>query len=100
MPYNVRGPDGPVSFLGQEVEDLSFRLLAPPGLYVGIISYNGQVSATVTMDPKCADPAALAAHWGPQFARLFDEVCSGKTDSVRGPPKLKVTISRRAAAGR
>eukprot|EP00277_Geminigera_cryophila_P030198 CAMPEP_0173062652 /NCGR_PEP_ID=MMETSP1102-20130122/3932_1 /TAXON_ID=49646 /ORGANISM="Geminigera sp., Strain Caron Lab Isolate" /LENGTH=521 /DNA_ID=CAMNT_0013929337 /DNA_START=69 /DNA_END=1637 /DNA_ORIENTATION=- len=62
---NVPGPQRPVKLMGQTVEDLSFYALAPIGLYFGIITYNGRVSAgIVTSSETLKDPSKLARHWG------------------------------------
>ena len=50
-----------------------FYALAPVGLYFGLISYNGKVSAGIVMDPKIkAEPKGLAQCWKPAFEELYE----------------------------
>jgi len=72
---NVPGPANVISIAGAKVEDISFYLFAPVGLYFGIMSYNGWVSAGVNVDGSTqVDPKMLAKHWKPEFDALKAEV--------------------------
>ena len=72
---NVPGPANVISIAGAKVEDISFYLFAPVGLYFGIMSYNGWVSAGVNVDGSTeVAPKMLAKHWKPEFDALKAEV--------------------------
>jgi diacylglycerol O-acyltransferase len=72
MLSNVRGPDQKVSVCGCTVQDLRFYATAPIGLYFGVLSYAGTVTASVVLDSTCeADATAVAKHWGPAADILY-----------------------------
>ncbi len=61
--------------LGQPIDELRFHSLSAVGLYLGVVTYAGWAAATVVAAPDaCADPAALARHWGPAWAELKQDV--------------------------
>jgi hypothetical protein len=47
---NVPGPATQVSLGGQKILDLTFSLFTPVGMYFGVLSYNGVVTASVNLD--------------------------------------------------
>jgi len=82
---NVPGPQHPISIAGVQVVDLTFYLFAPVGLYYGIMSYNGQVSAGVNVDGSTkVDPKMLAKHWKLEFDALKAE-CDALGPGVSAP---------------
>jgi diacylglycerol O-acyltransferase len=82
---NVPGPQAPITIAGVKVEDLSFYLFAPVGLYFGIMSYNGWVSAGVNVDGTTkVDPKMLAKHWKLEFDALKAE-CDALGPGVQAP---------------
>lgn len=85
---NVPGPQTKVSMAGSSVEDLSFFLFTPVGLYFGIMSYNGEVSAGVNVDGTTScDPKQLAKHWKMEFDALKAEVDALNVDYVPVPKR-------------
>jgi len=50
MLSNVMGPTSQVSFVGQPINDMSFYVLVPIGLYIGLFTYNGRCTASVCID--------------------------------------------------
>lgn len=72
---NVPGPSEPIFLAGAKVEDLAFNLFTPVGLYFGLVSYNGKVTASMNVDGSSAcDPKLLAKHWNLEFEALKQEV--------------------------
>lgn len=72
---NVPGPATKCSIAGAVVDDLSFFLFTPVGLYFGIMTYNGKVTAGVNVDGSTScDPKNLAKHWKREFEALKAEV--------------------------
>ena len=59
----VPGPDHPILVAGKPVSALRFALLGHIHSVVGILSYNGQVNATLTAD----DEAIPDVHLLPKF---------------------------------
>lgn len=83
---NVPGPQHAIKLAGVTVDDLCFYLFAPVGLYFGIMSYNGWVSAGVNVDGNTkVDPKMLAKHWKLEFDALkaeCDALGPGQTAKV------------------
>lgn len=83
---NVPGPQHAIHIAGAKITDLSFYLFAPVGLYYGIMSYDGMVSAGVNVDGSTkVDPKMLAKHWKLEFDALkaeCDALGPGKTAPV------------------
>mmetsp|Transcript_16053 Transcript_16053/g.18162 ORF Transcript_16053/g.18162 Transcript_16053/m.18162 type:complete len:486 (-) Transcript_16053:71-1528(-) len=75
---NVAGPQKSVSISGFTLDEMAFQLFSPLGLYVGIISYNGQVSCSFNADSSLGKPEEIAKHWKPEFDELYDEIMSYK----------------------
>jgi hypothetical protein len=73
---NVAGPVSVVRLSGFEVDDLSFQLFSPVGLYLGLITYNGMLSCSINADASVADPSELTKHWMPAFEELFESITS------------------------
>mmetsp|Transcript_11069 Transcript_11069/g.14419 ORF Transcript_11069/g.14419 Transcript_11069/m.14419 type:complete len:501 (+) Transcript_11069:167-1669(+) len=73
---NVAGPGKAVSIAGYTIDEMAFQLFSPLGLYLGIISYNGQVSCSINADSSLGDPEEIAKHWKVEFDALYDEVMS------------------------
>ncbi|GBG24950.1 Hypothetical Protein FCC1311_039011 [Hondaea fermentalgiana] len=74
---NVAAPAHAVKIAGARVTDMSFLIFSPLALYVGILSYNNNVSASVCLDANLGvDPNLVAKHWGPQFEAFYEEVMS------------------------
>lgn len=72
---NVAGPQKQVSINNRKVDDLSFYAFAPIGLYFGILTYNGKVNGSVSLDPTCdTNAGALAKHFAPEFDKLYASV--------------------------
>jgi len=73
MLSNVPGPPTAAYFCGQKVEDLMFYAFAPLGVYIGVISYNGTVSAGICCMPDLEpDAGKIAKHWRPAFEELLE----------------------------
>jgi len=82
---NVPGPQHAIYIAGAKIEDLCFYLFAPVGLYYGIMSYNGWVSAGVNVDGSTkVDPKMLAKHWKLEFDALKAE-CDALGPGVTAP---------------
>lgn len=74
---NVPGPNDPIYIAGAKVEDLYFNVFTALGLYFGIVSYNGKVSATINVDGSTqTDPEKLAKYWKLEFEALQKEVAA------------------------
>lgn len=73
---NVPGPSSQVSVAGHAVDDLTFQLFSPVGLYLGLITYNGTLSCSINADASVADPKELAKHWMPAFEDLHAAITS------------------------
>lgn len=74
---NVPGPQRTVHLLGAKVEEISFYLFAPIGLYMGLMSYNGKVYLTLNMDASLkdhVDPTTMASHWTEQYKKFKEAV--------------------------
>jgi len=79
MLSNVRGPAEAVSVCGYEVQDLRFYAFAPIGLYFGVLTYNGKLTASVALDPTCdKDASRLARHWKPAFDKLYADTVTNE----------------------
>lgn len=75
MLSNVAGPQTEVALAGQPVDELCFYTLTPQGVYVGVLTYNGAVTATFAIDEGCeTDVKKLTKHWGTEFDLLYEEV--------------------------
>ena len=56
---------------GCDLESLEFYVFATIGLYVGLISYNGKMSACVVADATIkTKPNDICRHWAEQFSIL------------------------------
>ena len=70
----AQGPQQPAHFNGQLVKKIAFQAFAPIGLYFGMLSYNGKVSASVAVDSNARGGSnqakRLAKHWVPAFKEL------------------------------
>jgi diacylglycerol O-acyltransferase len=76
MLSNVPGPQQPVHLAGSLLENMEFFVVSPVGLYFGIFSYNGMVSATANLDQKVgADTKALVALFPVAFEEIYQGVC-------------------------
>lgn len=75
---NVPGPSAQVSISGYNVDDLTFQLFSPVGLYLGLITYNGTLSCSINADASVADPKELAKHWMPAFEQLHSAITSSE----------------------
>lgn len=73
---NVAGPTSEVTMADNVLEDISFSLYSPLGLYLGLITYNGMLSCSVNADASIPDPEELAKHWIPAFEELYNEITS------------------------
>lgn len=80
---NVPGPQHEISICGMKVKDLSFYLFTPVGLYIGVMSYNGKVTASVNVDGSTGvDAKQLAKHWKLEFEALKAE-CDALGEGVQ-----------------
>lgn len=72
MLSNVMGPQQEAVLAGHVVDDISYFTATPGwGLYFGIISYNGKVTATCTCDPTCCGkPVEICKYWVPCWEEL------------------------------
>mmetsp|Transcript_76512 Transcript_76512/g.214657 ORF Transcript_76512/g.214657 Transcript_76512/m.214657 type:complete len:127 (-) Transcript_76512:57-437(-) len=81
---NVPGPLDPVRFMGQELDDLSFYLVAPIGLYFGLVQYRGRIRAGICADATCEpEPARLGECWALAFQRLREASARGSAKPAR-----------------
>ena len=84
---NVPGPQVPVHLAGARVTAMSFQLFTVLGLYIGLMSFAGQVSASFCADGSTkTDVVKLAAHWKKEFEALKKEV-EAYPDGVPVPPR-------------
>ncbi|GBG28656.1 Hypothetical Protein FCC1311_017081 [Hondaea fermentalgiana] len=83
---NIAAPQKPVHIAGARVDDMTFVLFAPVALYLGLLSYNGQVNCSVCLDGDLdADPKDVVRHWGDVFADFEREVLDYDGDMIRRP---------------
>eukprot|EP00929_Paragymnodinium_shiwhaense_P070530 TRINITY_DN35713_c0_g1_i1.p1 TRINITY_DN35713_c0_g1~~TRINITY_DN35713_c0_g1_i1.p1 ORF type:complete len:546 (+),score=131.52 TRINITY_DN35713_c0_g1_i1:106-1743(+) len=84
---NVPGPQEPVSLLGQEVAEMRFHAVSNTfGVMYQVFSYNGQVTATINVDPTVGNPAELAAIWKDEFTNLYSQVIKHGEGQMTEPP--------------
>jgi hypothetical protein len=84
---NVPGPSQIVNIAGIEVKDMYFYLFSPVGLYIGLLSYAGQVSCGINVDgTTTTDVDRLAELWKSEFDALKAE-CDAYPDTVPVPKK-------------
>jgi hypothetical protein len=68
---NVQGPRERISMAGSELDSLSFYVFTALGCYVGLISYDGKMSANVVMDATIdVKPSDVCRNWTTQFELL------------------------------
>lgn len=85
MLSNVPGPDQKVSIAGTPVDDIQFLAYAPLGMYMGLISYNGKVSASIAMDTSVeVDPQGIAKYWDNEFNAFVND-CAAYPETVPLP---------------
>lgn len=78
---NVAAPSRPCKIAGAHVTDMSFLLFSPLALYLGILSYNNKVSASICIEANLGvDPNEIAKHWKTQFDSFYDEVMAQEGD--------------------
>ena len=76
MVSNVPGPQQPVHLAGVKLDKMEFFLFSGIGIYFGIFSYNGMVSATVSLDQNVGvEPQLLVDFFPIAFETLYNEVC-------------------------
>lgn len=73
---NVAGPVSKVNIGGYGVEDISFQLFTPVGLYIGLFTYNNMLSCSFCANDNLPDPQLLANEWLPAFEELHNEIMS------------------------
>jgi hypothetical protein len=81
MLSNVLGPTSQVSFAGQPIDDMSFYVLVPLGLYFGLLTYNGRCTASVCIDDTSGESEAnnLAELFPVAFERVYSAAIGQKT---------------------
>ena len=83
MLSNVPGPQQLVHVAGIPLDNMEFFLFGAIGVYIGVFSYNGQVSCTANFDTKVgADPHKFADLFPVAFLEIYDGVCSPKPASA------------------
>ncbi|GBG28657.1 Hypothetical Protein FCC1311_017091 [Hondaea fermentalgiana] len=83
---NVAAPQTPVHIAGARVDDMSFVLLAPTSLYMGLLSYNGQVNCAICLNGELeADPKDVVRSWGTVFDEFESEVLAYDGDLIPRP---------------
>lgn len=71
---NVPGPAKPAFVGGNMVDDLEFLLASPKGCYIGLLSYNGQVSCCINLQESTQiEPEDFTKHFMPEFDKLYEE---------------------------
>lgn len=96
---NVPAPQRQVKVFGKKVEQISFYLFSPLSVYLGILSYNGQVTAAFNLDSGLdVDPNKLTKHWNQEFEKLYEEVMSQPGDTLP-EPKHDTEFYRKVAIG-
>mmetsp|Transcript_265 Transcript_265/g.281 ORF Transcript_265/g.281 Transcript_265/m.281 type:complete len:256 (+) Transcript_265:3-770(+) len=70
MLSNVAGPQEVVHLAGYEIEDLAFQLMSPANMYLGLISYAGNVTMSVNMNEELGDPEEIVQYWNSCFEEL------------------------------
>ena len=82
---NVAGPQERIHLAGAVVDDLMFYLFSPLGIYLGLLSYDGKVSAGINVDGSLGvDPKEIAKHWVPMFEALYEETMKLAAESPDG----------------
>ena len=85
MLSNVPGPQTPIHIAGVLIENFEFYLFGLIGVYFGIFSYAGKISATVNVDKKTGvDPTKLVDMFVPAFRELYTEICENQAGSESG----------------
>jgi len=86
---NVPGPPGKVTIASATVEDMRFLLFTPLSSYVGLLTYNGKLTASFCMDGALADPELISKHWVPEFEKFFAHAKeeAAKQDGLIKPPR-------------
>lgn len=75
MLSNVPGPQQQCHLAGKPLDNMEFFLFSGVGLYFGIFSYNGKVTATANADKKTgADPHKLVNLFVPAFEEIYRDV--------------------------
>ncbi|GBG28658.1 O-acyltransferase WSD1 [Hondaea fermentalgiana] len=86
---NVVAPQEAVHICGARVDDMSFVLLAPTSLYMGLLSYNGFVNCAICLNGDLpADPSKVVRHWGEVFADFEREVLAHDGDLISRPRRF------------
>ena len=76
MISNIPGPQEQCHIAGQKLVNMEFYLFSGVGLYFGVFSYNGMVSATANMDTKVgADVHQFVNLFIPAFEEIYQGVC-------------------------
>ena len=71
---NVPGPAKPAFVGGNVVDDLEFLLASPKGAYIGLLSYNGNVSCCINLqESTMMDPKDFVKHFITEFDKLYEE---------------------------
>lgn len=69
---NLAGPQKKVHLAGMPIEQISFNALFGFALYFGVLTYDGIVTANVTVDKEVADARILMRYFEEEFQYLCD----------------------------
>lgn len=73
---NVPGPQHQVYLAGVPLEKMEFYLFGGVGMYFGLFSYNGMVTATVSVDESLGvDAKTLVDLFPAAFEELYSNIC-------------------------
>ena len=83
---NVVGPQTKQTICGVDLERVSFFLISPNHVYIGIISYNGKVSVSINIDSSTGiDPSELSKLWVSEYEAFKEELKQIPGDFVKVP---------------
>lgn len=81
---NVKGPPNKLKIFGETVEQMRFFLHSIIGMYVGVLSYGGDVAVSVSVDEAIGIPAKeIADLWTPEYEKLRDEIMAMSDKEIK-----------------
>eukprot|EP00924_Labyrinthula_sp_SR-Ha-C_P015081 snap_masked-scaffold_9-processed-gene-7.38-mRNA-1 protein AED:1.00 eAED:1.00 QI:0/-1/0/0/-1/1/1/0/496 len=85
MLSNVAGPAEQMKIGGALVEEIVFNLYSPILVYFGLLSYNGKVNLSLSIDERLGvKPEDILKHWGAQLELLKKECNTFKEHLEKG----------------
>ena len=83
---NVVGPQHEVSIGGNVIDNMTFYLFGPIGMYYGVLTYAGKLNMSINMDTQVpVRPEKICEHWQREFEALEAEVNAHEGKIPRPP---------------